>query len=86
MEVKTTIQALRSEAAAGPDGIGPRILQALQNELALILVHIFKQTLVEGSVPKDWKLANVSQIFKKGSKSEPGNYRPVSLNRCLAAS
>ena len=85
MEVKKKIQALRSEAAAGPDGIGPRILQALQ-ELALILVHIFKQTLVEGSVPKDWKLANVSQIFKKGSKSEPGNYRPVSLNRCLAAS
>ena len=85
MEVKKIIQALRSEAAAGPDGIGPRILQALQ-ELALILVHIFKQTLVEGSVPKDWKLANVSQIFKKGSKSEPENYRPVSLNRCLAAS
>ena len=34
MEVKKKIQALRSEAAAGPDGIGPRILQALQNELA----------------------------------------------------
>ena len=67
-EVKKKIQALRSEAAAGPDGIGPRILKALQNELAPVLVHIFKQTLVEGSVPADWKLANVTPIFKNDQK------------------
>ena len=30
-------------------------------------------------MPGDWKLANVTPIYKKGSKSEPGNYRPVSL-------
>ncbi|CAJ0949110.1 unnamed protein product [Ranitomeya imitator] len=29
-----------------------------------------------GSVPQDWRIANVVPIFKKGSKSEPGNYRP----------
>ena len=32
-----------------------------------------------GQVPSDWKLANVTPIFKKGSKSNPENYRPVSL-------
>jgi hypothetical protein len=32
-----------------------------------------------GEVPEDWKLANVTPIFKKGKRSDPGNYRPVSL-------
>ena len=33
----------------------------------------------EGVVPKDWKLANVSAIFKNGTKDDASNYRPVSL-------
>jgi len=27
----------------------------------------------------DWKSANASAVFKKESKKDPGNYRPVSL-------
>ena len=30
-------------------------------------------------VPDDWRIAHVTAIYKKGSKSDPGNYRPVSL-------
>ena len=33
----------------------------------------------DGEVPQDWKLANVTPIFKKGKKSSVSNYRPVSL-------
>ncbi|CAJ0929838.1 unnamed protein product [Ranitomeya imitator] len=33
-------------------------------------------SIATGSVPQDWRIANVVPIFKKGSKSEPGNYRP----------
>ncbi|TRZ15777.1 hypothetical protein HGM15179_011314 [Zosterops borbonicus] len=33
----------------------------------------------EQEVPDDWRKANVTSIFQKGNKEEPGNYRPVSL-------
>ena len=36
------------------------------------------------TVPLQWKLANVSPIFKKGSRSSPENYRPVSLTSILS--
>ena len=36
-------------------------------------------SLSHGQVPEDWKIANVSPIFKKGSKVSPGNYQPISL-------
>ncbi|KFV67126.1 hypothetical protein N307_07277, partial [Dryobates pubescens] len=63
----------------GPDGIHPRVLRELADELAKLLSIIFQQSWLTGEVPEDWKLANVMPIHKKGWKEEPGNYRPVSL-------
>lgn len=78
-EVREKIRRLKPRSAPGPDGIGPQLLQELEAELAPVLTDIFNTTLAEGRVPEDWKKANVTPIFKKGSKADPGNYRPVSL-------
>ncbi|CAJ0958980.1 unnamed protein product [Ranitomeya imitator] len=40
-----------------------------------------RDSIATGSVPQDWRIANVVSIFKKGSKSEPGNYRPHGFMR-----
>jgi hypothetical protein len=80
-EVMTKIKQLRADAAAGPDGIGPRILQELVGVggLTPALVTIYRRSMEEGQVPAAWREANVTPIFKKGAKSSPNNYRPVSL-------
>ena len=39
----------------------------------------FEQSWQLGEAPEDWKKANVTSIFTKGKKEDPGNYMPVSL-------
>uniref|UniRef100_A0A493T865 Reverse transcriptase domain-containing protein n=1 Tax=Anas platyrhynchos platyrhynchos TaxID=8840 RepID=A0A493T865_ANAPP len=63
----------------GPDGIHPRVLRELAEELAKPLSIIYQQSWLSGEVPADWRLANVTPIYKKGWRADPGNYRPVSL-------
>ena len=48
-------------------------------EISEPLCLILNRSLQDSSVPEDWKIANVTPIFKKGSKLSAGNYRPVSL-------
>lgn len=33
----------------------------------------------QGKIPEDWKLADVTAIYKKGHKCHSENYRPISL-------
>ncbi|KAK4819815.1 hypothetical protein QYF61_011834 [Mycteria americana] len=44
---------------------------------------VYQQTSLTGEVPVDWRLANVTPIYKKGQKEDPGNYRPVSLTSVM---
>ena len=73
--IRKKIDALKPNTSPGQDGITSRILKAMVNEVSLPLSLIFQQSLAQGQVPSDWRQA----IFKKGLKSEAGNYRPISL-------
>ena len=73
------IKKLKEKSAPGPDGITPKILKTVANEIAFPLQIIFEQSLRTGIVPQIWKHATVVPIFKKGTKGAAENYRPVSL-------
>ena len=68
-----------SSKASGPDGINPRILKEGAIELSYPLCNLFNKSLSQGISPNNWKCANVAPIFKKGDKSDPQNYSPISL-------
>ena len=78
-EVKKRIDKLKTQSSPGLDGITPRLLKETKDEIAPLLARIFRESLRTGVVPRDWKEAKVVPIFKKGSKTSAGNYRPVSL-------
>jgi hypothetical protein len=73
------LSTLKENKAPGVDNMHPKLLRECANEIARPLCIIFNKSLNESKVPLDWKRANVTPIFKKGSKKDPGNYRPVSL-------
>ncbi|KFQ28469.1 hypothetical protein N331_12821, partial [Merops nubicus] len=61
------------------DWIHPRVLRELAEVLAKPLSIIYQQCWLTGEVRVDWRLPNVTPIYKKGQKEDPENYRPVSL-------
>ncbi|TRZ06777.1 hypothetical protein HGM15179_020330 [Zosterops borbonicus] len=67
----------------GPDGIHPRVMRKLEKELVKPLSVIYQQSWLTGKVPADWKLSNVTSIYNKGQKDDPGNYRHVSVTLVL---
>lgn len=81
--VHKLLSKLKIHKACGPDDIGPRILKELADVTAPMLTSIFRKSYQTGELPADWKSANVTPIFKKGSKSDAANYRPISLT-CTA--
>ena len=66
--------------ASGPDNIPNLILKKCAIHLAPILKIILQYSFDTGELPKDWRDANISSIFKKGDNHLPENYRPVSLS------
>ena len=78
-DVLHCIDQLKLNKSPGPDTISPHVLKEAKKEFTKPLTALFNRSLQLGIVPDDWKLANVTPIFKKGSKSLPSNYRPISL-------
>ena len=70
---------LKVGKSPGPDQLHPRMLRELASVLKIPLFILFRKSLDKGQLPMQWKCAHVSPIFKKGSRSSPCNYRPVSL-------
>ena len=79
--VMEKLKGLNEHKAFGVDKVSPYVLKKSAEAFSVPLRLIFKKSLDTGEVPNEWREANVSPIFKKGSKLEQANYRPQTLIR-----
>ena len=79
-KVNKRLKNINPNKATGPDNLPGRVLKELHNTIAEPLSIIFQKSLDESILPEDWLIGEISPIYKnKGVKSDPNNYRPVSL-------
>ena len=76
-EVSKLIRELQTNKAF--EGISPKVIQWLEEELAPILTKLFNKFLDTGKYPTCFKVARVTPLFKKGDKQIDDNYRPISI-------
>ena len=73
------MKGLNSSKALEPDELHPRVLKELAAKLCPVFAHLFQQSLDKGEIPKEWSLANICPLYKKGDRALPSSYPPVSL-------
>ena len=67
---------LNIHKASGPDEISTRLLKSVAPDISSILTTFFQTSVDQGTLPSDWKNANVVPIFKKGDSSQASTTDP----------
>lgn len=78
-EIITIIKQLKSKNSSGYDEITSKILKASSKVIAKPLSYLCNFSLFNGVFPERLKYSVVIPLFKKGDRTSPENYRPISL-------
>ena len=73
------IRSLDPWKPSGPGDISAQCLKLAAPGIVAPLATIFNQSLTLGRVPTVWKQANVAPVFKKGDRTDPNSYHPISV-------
>ncbi len=78
-QIRTIITKLDDKKAPGIDKIHAKIIKKHSDLIVKPLAILFNKCFAEGVFPNEMKIAKITPLFKKGDKSDPANYRGISL-------
>jgi hypothetical protein len=81
--VHRVIKRLKIKTKGGPDGIPPIFLKKCVLQLSTPLARLFYCSFESGFLPLDWLRSYIMPLFKKGSRYDPANYRPIALTATM---
>ena len=73
------LQNLDENKAAGLDNLSGKFLKDGATVLAKPISQICNLSIKYSIFPSDYKTEKLKSLFKHGSKTDPKNYRPISL-------
>src|SRR6218665_1083993 len=73
------LKRLKTDKSPGIDELHPKFLHEVREEIGEALALIFNKSMQTGGVPQEWRDALIVPLFKKRNRSDPCNYKPVSL-------
>ena len=71
------IKKIPSSKAIGCDGLSAKVLKLAASVLVHPLCRLMNLSISTGCFPSTWKTAQVTPLFKSGSRED--NYRPISV-------
>jgi hypothetical protein len=77
--IRKILGSLKTNSAAGPDQIPSLFYRKAAAALSFPLSILFRSLIDLRDLPSEWKHSIITPIFKKGSPSDPANYRPIAL-------
>lgn len=83
-DIISAIDKIKNSSAPGPDRLSSTFLKQCKHSLAHPIYLLWRESLDCGQIPSLLKTANVTPIYKGGSKAIPKNYRPISLTSHLS--
>ena len=82
-EVQSALKNVKNKKAAGSDGLICEFFKYSDNQLDNPLVALFNYVFSSGEYPDLWSNGIINPIHKKDSKSDPGNYRKITVMPAL---
>ncbi|XP_065671649.1 uncharacterized protein LOC136089527 [Hydra vulgaris] len=73
------LKGLNPNKSIGADNVSPKVLIEYAAQMTYPLTLLYNKALSEGSTPTAWTQSHVTPLFKKGSRLDAANYRPVSI-------
>ena len=66
--IAKTIKKLKDNKSPGVDGIPPKLLKEIVEQISTPLANLFKLSLEEGIVPSEWTEANITPLLRRTSQ------------------
>ena len=83
-KIVESLKKLSERSAPGLDGVPAVLLRKCAESISYPLYILWRISFYSGIVPSSLKEGVITPIFKKGNKSDCGNYRPVALTSHIA--